>query len=363
MKTGAPRAWLSSPPLPPPSPDFFLTRLPGAGTLSSPGPGVSHQEEAVTAHGSRRPLRGLAAPIPRPRGTVQSRPRGPRRARSFPDSRPAPSRPYPGRLNVRLRSGRRKRRPARPFPAPQGRGFPLRAREPRGPVPLTRAGIPSLPGGDPGTGPGVRVWPRRGGEGRGGEFPPPGRGAAPAKPPLARPAADPGLPGSNRCPRTRRPPPAAGRAARGPATSPGRARGTEKRGPGHLALSRLPAWSPGRGKGDKRTPGRAPPHSRTPRPAPARSLLVVAEDFVGDSTVENFLVGPQVRGRLLSHKRLSVEQRHLRPPAGSPRGSAARVGPASRSALGGKESPSAGARSAAAWAGPRAAEPDRLLCD
>lgn len=200
-----------------------------------------------------------------------------------------------------------------------------------------------------------------------------GRGGARRGVSAARPGGSPGEAAARttgRGPRPSRlqplppdPPPAAGRAARGPATSPGRARGTEKRGPGHLALSRLPAWSPGRGKGDKRTPGRAPPHSRTPRPAPARSLLVVAEDFVGDSTVENFLVGPQVRGRLLSHKRLSVEQRHLRPPAGSPRGSAARVGPASRSALGGKESPSAGARSAAAWAGPRAAEPDRLLCD
>lgn len=40
-------------------PDFFLAGLPGAETPSSPGTGVSHQEEAVTERGSRRTLPGL----------------------------------------------------------------------------------------------------------------------------------------------------------------------------------------------------------------------------------------------------------------------------------------------------------------
>lgn len=37
----------------------------------------------------------------------------------------------------------------------------------------------------------------------------------------------------------------------------------------------------------------------------------MAEDLVGDFTVENFLVRPQVPRRLLPHERLSVKQRHL----------------------------------------------------
>lgn len=50
---GRPGPCSPAPPLPPPSPDFFLTRSPGAETLSSPGPGVSHQEEAVTERTAR----------------------------------------------------------------------------------------------------------------------------------------------------------------------------------------------------------------------------------------------------------------------------------------------------------------------
>lgn len=94
----------------------------------------------------------------------------------------------------------------------------------------------------------------------------------------------------------------------------------ETRAHGYPALSSLPARSLGWRKGSEtkgrwggslpHTPSQPAPSPSPPLPplprAPARSLLVVAEDLVGDFTVENFLVGPQVRGRLLSHKRLSV---------------------------------------------------------
>lgn len=56
----------------------------------------------------------------------------------------------------------------------------------------------------------------------------------------------------------------------------------------------------------------------------------MAEDLVGDFTVENFLVRPQVPRRLLPDERLSVEQRHL---------PAARVRPASLEQIGGKGKP------------------------
>lgn len=56
----------------------------------------------------------------------------------------------------------------------------------------------------------------------------------------------------------------------------------------------------------------------------------MAEDLIGDFTVENFLVRPQVPGRLLPHERLSVKQRHL---------PAVRVRPTSLSKLEGKEKP------------------------
>lgn len=251
--------------------------------------------------------RGLAAPDRRLRAQGRAPgPRGPQRASPPPASLPLssllPPAPTPGNSNVRLHSGPRKRRPAWPFPAPGG-GDSLPGPGDSGPVPLTRAGNPSAAGR------GSRNWPRSArvaaaGRGAAGSFRRPAAGWQPQRevvhtagrgpqPPQPRPAVP-----------TRSP---AGRAARGPRSATGSGSGDgETRARGHPSFSSRPASSPGRGKGE--TKGRWGGSPRTPSrpPRPARPLLVVAEDLVGDFTVENFLVGPQVRRRLLSHKRLSV---------------------------------------------------------
>lgn len=162
------------------------------------------------------------------------------------------------------------------------------------------------------------MWPRRGGARRGVSA---ARAAAAARGgPHGRRGPQPCLPRplSPRAPRPLGPP-------RGPAQSPLRARGPEKLGPAATRHFQV-APSGVRGEDGRETKGCREVSPTPSHPRAARPLLVVAEDLVGDSTVENFLVGPQVRGRRLSHKRLSVEQRHLpaarrlsRTPAARPR--------------------------------------------
>lgn len=117
--------------------------------------------------------------------------------------------------------------------------------------------------------------------------------------------------------------PAARRPTRSRRAGEGRP-GTGSRAPGKD--QRRDRQTKGRGGGCPRCP--SAPLPLPPPPPPA--LLVVAEDLVGDFTVENFLVRPQVPGRLLPDERLSVEQRHL---------PAARVRPASLEQIGGKGKP------------------------
>ena len=101
---------------------------------------------------------------------------------------------------------------------------------------------------------------------------------------------------------------AAARAAGGPRAVTGSGSGGQRNtGPQPPVTFESPRQKPGARK-RRETKGRwgGSPHTPSHPPRPARPLLIVAEDLVGDFTVENFLVGPQVRGRLLSHKRLSV---------------------------------------------------------
>lgn len=127
------------------------------------------------------------------------------------------------------------------------------------------------------------------------------------------------------------------RASAGPAARrPTRSRRAGEERPGHPVASPRERGET-RGETDRqkgagvavpRCPGALLPLPPPPPPLPA--LLVVAEDLVGDFTVENFLVRPQVPRRLLPDERLSVEQRHL---------PAARVRPASLEQIGGKGKP------------------------
>lgn len=188
---------------------------------------------------------------------------------------------------------------------PPGAGFPpraggrrARAADPSG-DPLGRpAGIPEL---DPECACG------RGGEGRRGEFPlPGGRAAAAAGSAPRRQPRTPASPAPARSPHARQqrvPPP--GSPAQSPSGS-GRGR-AEKPGPAasrHFQVAQPEAQS--EEKKRQKDAGEGVPTLPCTPPRPARPLLVVAEDLVGDFAVENFLVRPQVRGRLLSLKRLSV---------------------------------------------------------
>lgn len=185
---------------------------------------------------------------------------------------------------------------------PRGQGFPLpaagrrrRAADPAGiPEPASACGRPS----------------EAGGEGRAGEFPP---ARPPARPANAATASGPGASAG----------PAARRPTRSRRSGEGRP-GTGSRAPGRD--ERRDRQTKGRGGGCPRCPSAPLPLPLPPPPA----LLVVAEDLVGDFTVENFLVRSQVPWRLLPDERLSVEQRHL---------PAARVRPASLEQIGGKGKP------------------------
>lgn len=193
-----------------------------------------------------------------------------------------------------------------PSPAvscPRGQGFPprtggprLHAADPSGDPLGRRAGIPELA---------PERACGRGGEGRGGEFPPLGGRAAAA---------------TRSCPRGRPGTPASSAPAGSPHSRLGRSGlpgaprshrvglgGQRNAGPRPPVTFQSPRQKPGSWK-RRETKGRwgGSPHTPSHPPRPTRPLLIVAEDLVGDFTVENFLVGPQVRGRLLAHKRLSV---------------------------------------------------------
>jgi hypothetical protein len=232
----------------------------------------------VTERGSRRTLPGLggagreaaaqdtrAPTLPGPvlpAGEVTPLPP----TRSEP---PLPPRPHlsPGSLplpNVRSHARPRKTQSgASPLPA-LGLGESLSGLRHRGGARADPAGIPE-PAAE-------RVRPRRGGARRGVSARPGERG------------------GSERSP-----------ASAGPAASrPTRSRRAGDGRPGH------PSRAPGEKEETDRQKG-----AGAAVPAARPALLVVAEDLVGDFTVENFLVRPQVPRRLLPHERLSVKQRHL----------------------------------------------------
>lgn len=198
--------------------------------------------------------------------------RGPPLASPSLNSAPTPPPPL---LGAAPTSGsapdRGKRRPAPAVSCPRGRGFPpraggrrLRAADPRGDPLGRRAGIPELA---------PERACGRGGEGRGGEFPPlRGRVAAATR----------SGPRSRRGPKAPPPRPAVPHARRGrsgrrgpPAQSPGRALGArETRARSHPSLSSRPARSPGRGKGERQKDDgggggspHAPSHPRA-RPGP-----------------------------------------------------------------------------------------------
>lgn len=275
MKTrGTQGPALSSFSFPRPAPTPSSPGLPGAETLSSPGPGVSHQEEeAVTERTARvAHSRGLAAPDRRLRAQGRAPgPRGPQRAPPPPASPPlnsAPSRPYPRQLQRQAPLRTEKTTPSLAVSCPRGRGFPSRAggQRPRAADPSgeplgCRAGIPELA---------PECACGRGGEGRGGEFPPPGGrvAAATRSGPHGRPGT-PASPAPARCPhalprRPRRPgAPLSHRVGLG---------GRRNAGPRPPVIFKSPRQQPGARKGrDKRTLGRESPHPLAP-PAPGPAL-------------------------------------------------------------------------------------------
>lgn len=196
--------------------------------------------------------------------------RGPPLASPSLNSAPTPPPPLPGAAPT---SGsapdRGKRRPAPAVSCPRGRGFPpraggrrLRAADPRGDPLGRRAGIPELA---------PERACGRGGEGRGGEFPPLGGRVA---------AATRSGPRSRRGPKAPPPRPAVPHARRGRSGRRGPLRshrvgiwGPEKRGPAATRHFRVaPPEARGEEKErDKRTLGRESPRSLAP-PAPGPAL-------------------------------------------------------------------------------------------
>lgn len=236
-------------------------------------------------------------------------PRAPRPPASLPPApasptlNSAPSRPYPRQLQRQAPLRTEKTTPSLAVSCPRGRGFPSRAggQRPRAADPSgeplgCRAGIPELA---------PECACGRGGEGRGGEFPPPGGRVAAAT--RSGPHGRPGTPASSAPARSLYALPRRSGRPGAPRSHRVGLGGQRNAGPRPPVIFKSPRQKPGARKG-RETKGRwgGSPHTPSHPPRPARPLLVVAEDLVGDFTVENFLVGPQVRRRLLSHKRLSV---------------------------------------------------------